>query len=81
MSDSGTKTAASRRRKDMLYQKCQSTEGCCKQTFSAHLCFITTLHCIFSEHDKPDAGASLPNGMRLSKLEYADGISMVDETA
>ncbi len=42
------------------------------------LCFITALHYIFSE---PDAGVSLPNGIRLSKLEYADDISMVDQTA
>ncbi len=27
------------------------------------LCFITAHHCIFSEHDKPDAGVSLPNGI------------------
>ncbi len=44
------------------------------------LCFLTALHCVFSEYGKSDAGVSLPNGIRLSKLEYADDISMVDET-
>lgn len=45
------------------------------------LYFITAHHCIFSEHDKPDACVSLLNGIRLTKLEYAYDISMVEQTA
>ncbi len=58
----------------------QSKEASVKEILSP-LCFVRALDWIFGRHNLRKAGIILPNYLRLDKIEYADDVGLLDETA